>query len=148
DPRQWNRNDGFAPGSMMLTRVPGLDLEVTGAVRLGDISASLAEDAPILVIDAEPGERQLIWAELGAYAASDDQRTLLIRPARNLEEGRRYIVALRDLRDADGDAIEAGPLFSVYRDGLDTGEAVWEQRRPAMDDVFDRLEAAGVARDS
>src|SRR5262245_17787515 len=25
DPREWNRNDGFSPGAMLLTHVPGLD---------------------------------------------------------------------------------------------------------------------------
>ena len=37
------------------------------------------------------------------------QSALIIRPLRNLEEGHRYIVALRDLRDAEGGELEARP---------------------------------------
>lgn len=146
EPAEWNRNDGFSPGSMMLAHVPGLDLAATGAVRIGDIERSLDADAPILVIDAASGERQLIWAELDAQAPSDADRALIIRAARNFVEGRRYIVALRRLKDADGKTIEATPLFRAYRDRIETGHAVYENRRPAMNDIFDRLAAAGVAR--
>ena len=31
DPTEWNRNDGFSPGAMILTHVPGLDLEASNA---------------------------------------------------------------------------------------------------------------------
>jgi hypothetical protein len=31
DPTEWNRNDGWSPGSMVLTFVPGLDLPRTWA---------------------------------------------------------------------------------------------------------------------
>ena len=58
-----------------------------------------------MLIDAATGERQLIWAELDANATSPDETDLLIHPARNLLDGHRYIVALRNLRDADGTAI-------------------------------------------
>src|SRR2546421_4726035 len=32
DPTEWNRNDGFSPRSMLLTRVPGLDLHRTWGI--------------------------------------------------------------------------------------------------------------------
>jgi len=66
DPTDWNRNDGFSPGQALLLRVPGVDLVKTGAVPLTDIARSYDAQAPILVIDADTGERQLIWAELDA----------------------------------------------------------------------------------
>ena len=43
---------------------------------------------------------------------------LIIRPARNLEEGERYIVALRNLRNARGKEIKAGRGFRIYRDRI------------------------------
>lgn len=146
DPAEWNRNDGFSPGSMMLAHIPGVDLERSGAVRITDIERSLAAEAPILVIDAESLERQLIWSELDANVEDEERQALIIRPAKNLVEGRRYIVALRNLVDADGKPIEASPLFRAYRDDLDTEEAVYEQRRPAMEDIFERLARHGVER--
>jgi hypothetical protein len=66
DPSDWNRNDGFSPGQAILVRIPGLDLAKTGAVPLTDLAKSYAHDAPIEVIDADSGERQLIWAEMDA----------------------------------------------------------------------------------
>ena len=37
DPTEWNRNDGFSPGAMIVTYVPGLDLCATGAAPITDI---------------------------------------------------------------------------------------------------------------
>ncbi|WP_165986341.1 hypothetical protein [Streptomyces sp. YIM 98790] len=102
DPAEWNRNDGFSPGSMVLARVPGIDLARTGAAPLTDIGASLAPDAPIVLLDTVTGERWPYWAELDAQAGDPARQALIIRPARNLTEGHRYAVVLRDLKDADG----------------------------------------------
>lgn len=147
DPTEWNRNDGFSPGAMIMTHVPDIDLDQTGAVRITDIKQSLEDDAPILVIDAETGQKQLIWSELDANATSTDGQALIIRPAKNLIEGRRYIVALRNIKDADGAVIEASPLFRAYRDKLHTGIEVYEKRRQAMNGIFDDLKKAGINRD-
>lgn len=38
DPSEWNRNDGFSPGSMLLAHLPGIDLQRTGATTIGDVS--------------------------------------------------------------------------------------------------------------
>src|SRR4051812_15858297 len=35
-PVQWNRNDGFSPGSLITTYVPGLDLGKTNGVPIND----------------------------------------------------------------------------------------------------------------
>ncbi|KAF0811220.1 hypothetical protein A167_00252 [Alcanivorax sp. S71-1-4] len=145
-PAEWNRNDGFSPGAMLLAHFPGLDLAQTGAATLSDLSASLADDAPILVIDADTGERHLIWAELDATATDPERQSLMIRPATNFIEGHRYIVALRNLRNSEGDLIEPSPLFRAYRDTLRTGEAVYENRRAAMEDIFSRLAQHNVNR--
>lgn len=147
DPDEWNRNDGFSPGSMLLAHLPGIDLQQTGAVSITDIEASLAADAPILVIDAGTGERQLIWAELDANAPSAERQALIIRPAVNFKEGHRYIAAIRNARSADGELLETNELFRAYRDGIDTGVDVYEARRSAMADIFDHLQAHGVERE-
>ncbi len=148
DPTEWNRNDGFSPGNMMLAHVPALDLEQTGAARLWDIEPALDSDAPILVINADTGERQLIWAELDTRAEDPERQALIIRPAKNFTEGERYIVALRNLRNTEGELLEAPPLFRAYRDKrIFMGAAeVFEQRRGAMEDIFGRLSDHGVKR--
>ena len=128
DPTEINRNDGFSPGSLIVTRVPGLDsqaaFDATGLVPITDPARSFDADQPAVVIDAATGKRQMIWAEL-EYPDSEGKdpavETLVIHPERNFEEGHRYIVALRDLRRADGSVIPASDAFKAYRDGTATG---------------------------
>ena len=54
------------------------------------------------------GARWPAWSELDAKDADPATRLLIIHPARNLTEGDRYIVALRDLKAADGSAVAPG----------------------------------------
>jgi hypothetical protein len=138
DPTEWNRNDGFSPGSMVLTFVPNLDLPVTWGTQAEPTSLPgigpnepgyfdhrdhiaapgryLQSDAPIVILDADSGERHPFWSELDQHPnTSADQRLLILRPAVNFEEGHRYIVALRDLKRSDGSTIAPDPTFEGYR---------------------------------
>ncbi len=150
DPADLNRSDGFSPGQPIVVKVPGLDtpaaLEQTGAAPITDIGRSLRRDQPIVVIDARTLKRVPIWSELDATAPSPATTTLITRPAVNWREGRRYIVALRRLRAADGSVLPAPKVFTAYRDREWTREPVIEKRRPHMDWVMRRLARAGVAR--
>ena len=140
-PRQWNRNDGFSPGSLITTHVPGLSLEHTKGVPIDDLARTYDEDAAVVVIDAETLERNLIWTELDSNASSESVRNLIVRPAKNFREGHTYIVALRNLKDAGGKTIPAGAAFRGYRDGRTR-----DRRSKHMRWVFDRLKRAGIAR--
>src|SRR3954470_8921274 len=68
DPTDQNRADGFSPGSMIITKIAGLNtdaqLQTLGAPRIWNPDRSLDPDSPISVIDAETGQRQMVWAEL------------------------------------------------------------------------------------
>lgn len=151
DPVDLNRSDGFSPGSMIVAKIPGFDtpeaFEMTGSVRITDMARYADPDQPIVLIDAATGERQLIWSELDLTATSPDGRALIIRPGRNLIEGHRYIVALRNLRNSSGEILPPSDAFRVYRDRLITRQTVVEDRRPAMEDIFGKLTKAGLARD-
>jgi hypothetical protein len=140
DPTDWNRGDGFSPGSQIVTLVPGLDLAKTGAVPITDIGAYSDREAPVVVIDAASGKRWPIWTELDESTAL---RTLLIRPARNFREGHRYIVALRDMKDAQGRAIAPGAGFRAFRDGTAGGS-----RAAHFERLFKTLARAGIRRNS
>ncbi len=106
DPSDQNRADGFSPGNMIVTRVPGLDSQAafdrTGAVPITDMARSFDRDQPVVVINARTRKRQLIWAEIDSNPSDPEDVTLIIRPGRNFDEGERYIVALRGLKRADG----------------------------------------------
>jgi hypothetical protein len=118
DPTEWNRNDGWSPGTPLLTSVPGLDLARTGAASLRDIGASLAPDAPIVLIDAATGERHPYWSELDSNPTDGEQPLLIIRPAVNFTEGHRYVVGLRRLQDASGEEIQPGEAWRARRDPI------------------------------
>ncbi len=147
DPTEWNRNDGFSPGSAILTVVPGLDLTRTGAAPETDIGRSLRANAPIVLLDATTGRRIPYWAELDQSAPAADQRALVVRPAVNFREGHRIVVGLRSLQNASGATIEPGDAFRAYRDGTKTTDPTIEERRPHMQDVLKALDGAGVKRD-
>jgi hypothetical protein len=116
DPTEWNRNDGFSPGQGLLVHVPGIDLARSGIAPVTDIGRSLAADAPIVLINTRTGRRHPYWAELDSRAAGEpDRQLLMIRPARNFDEGTRYVVALRGLRDATGRLVPADPVFASLR---------------------------------
>ena len=150
EPGDYNRNDGFGPGSPIHTKVPGLDNQAafakTGLVPETDMARAFDPGQPAVVIDAETGERQLIWAELDSQASANADRNLFIRPGKNFREGRRYIVALRNLKRADGSVIEPQRAFRVYRDGIVTTSSAVEARRAHMEDLFGALGRAGIAR--
>ncbi|MEQ9478943.1 MAG: hypothetical protein RIK00_06440 [Algiphilus sp.] len=209
NPAEYNVEDGFSQGQMMLTYVPELDLEATGAAPVTDIEASLRTDAPIFVIDAETLERHPIWIEVDTSDTAStpvcdaapgisellalvgdapeglstvlnglsdacaaalapifavigdtldpllpnnafkiDPPALILRPGANFEEGHRYIVAMRNLRTADGETIPAPPQFRVFRDRHPSDLAAVQARRADMEDIFQRLGAHGVARDT
>jgi hypothetical protein len=150
NPAGINTSDGFSPGESIVTRVPGLDspeaFQKTGAVPLTDMDQAFAPNQPIVLIDASTGQRQLIFSELDSNATSPGNTDLIIRPGRNLIEGHRYIVALRNLKDASGATIPAPPGFAIYRDGVQTDAAAVEQRRARFEDIFSKLQGAGIGR--
>jgi hypothetical protein len=147
DPGEWNRNDGFSPNSTILTSVPGLDPVASALPGWDDPAASLDEASPVAVLDMTTGARVAAWAELDAKAEGDE-RLLIVHPAIALPEGHRIAVALRSLISTAGAPIEPGPVFRLYRDRLTVADDMAiEARRPAMEEMFASLKAAGVDRD-
>ncbi|WNM39350.1 hypothetical protein RMN56_30290 [Micromonospora halotolerans] len=147
DPAEWNRQDGFSPGSPILVRVPGLDAAATGIAPVTDIGRSLAPDAPIVLLNARTGERTPYWAELDAHAAGQpDRQLLIIRPAVALTEGTRYVVGLRGMRDGTGATIPAPKAFRAYVTGAGLGHR--DARAPQMKRILADLGRTGVNRHS
>jgi hypothetical protein len=147
-----NQSDGFSPGQSITVRIPGMDnpaaFAQTGIVPEGDMGKAFAPNQPALLIDATTGERQLIWGELDSNATEDKDRNLIIRPGKNLTDGHRYIVALRNMRDASGERLAAPPGFRLYRDNRRTRNSVVEAQRGRYESIFKALGKAGVKRSS
>ena len=150
DPAGINQSDGFSPGESIVTRIPGLDnptaIQKTGAVPLTDMDQAFAPNQPIVLIDAATGQRQLIWSELDSNATGPANTDLIIRPGKNLIEGHRYIVAMRDLKDSAGNVIPAPPGFALYRDGVTTDVPAIESRRAHFNEILGTLQQAGIPR--
>ncbi len=159
DTADQNRADGFSPGNMIVTKVPGLDsqqaFQQTGAVPITDMARAFDPGQPVVVINARTKERQLIWAEIDSNPLITNEDTpeprredvtLIIRPGKNFEEGERYIVALRRMRAANGSLIAPHEEFRAYRDGITTSNPDIEARREHFETVFKDLGAAGIAR--
>jgi hypothetical protein len=166
DPTEWNRQDGYSPGSMVLTYVPGIDLHRTWGTHdrahsevgineigyfdhrdhIADIGLYEREGAPIVILNADTGELHPFWSELDAHAnaTSVGEQVLILRPAVNFDEGARYIVALRSLKTSDGGAISPRAEFAAYKSGTGA-DADRQQHLEAS--VFGPLAEAGIGKD-
>ena len=51
----YNRSDGFSPGQILVTMVPGLDLRRSRVVPVTNMARSFAPRQRVVVIDARPG---------------------------------------------------------------------------------------------
>ena len=142
---EYNRADGFSPGSTLIVHVPGLDLHRTRVVPLSDLRQAFAPTQPIVVIDEQTGVRQLIWAELDANAHGAQSVNLLIHPGKDFAEGHTYVVALRNLRDSRGRVISAPRWFALLRDGRSLPRSERGQR-PRYSRIFRALAHAKIAR--
>ncbi len=147
DPTAWNIIDGFSVGPMLLTDDQEIDLAMTGAPPITDLAASLDPNSPVVLIDAETGAKQLLWVERDVSGSVPAEHGLIMRVGRNLPNDKRFIVALRNMKDAGGAALEAGATFAAYRDRVATHQFPVEARRPHMEELFDILESAGIPRD-
>jgi hypothetical protein len=147
----YNVSDGFSQGATILLKVPGIetvaDVRATGAVPINHIGRYRRPNAPVVVIEAETGRRWPIWVEIDSNAADPSKRALEIHPAVNFDSGDRYIVALRNLRNAAGERIEAPTAFRYYRDRVHSKQPEVEARRKHFEGIFKSLKREGIDRD-
>ncbi len=146
DPTALERNDGFSPGSTILVYVPGIDLARSGVATLSDIGRSLAPHAPIVLLDANTGRRVPYWAELDATDPNPREQLLLIHPARSLDDGHRYLVALRNLRTASGSPIAPGAFFTDVLHDTPQANAHLAAHQAHLRAVLAELAARGVSQ--
>jgi hypothetical protein len=180
DPTEWNRNDGWSPGALVMTKVSNIDLAKTWGTedrahqgsynsddyfdyrdQITDINLSVAPDSPIVILDTDTGQRFPFWSELDSHPNAQDMeetpvvnesdRVLILRPARNFDEGHHYIVAMRNLKDGAGATIPAGSAFASIRDGaVPVAELpnVAARRAQYNSEIFPALTGAGIDKSS
>ena len=148
----YNYSDGFSQGQGIVLRVPGLDsteaLQANDFVELDRLSRYAQPNQRAVVIDARTGERWPIWVQIDSNATSDSDRALMISPAVNFDPERRYVVALRNLVDAEGNKLQAPNAFRYFRDQIPSGQKAINDRRAEFEGIFRSLKKAGVKRSS
>jgi hypothetical protein len=166
-PVAFNEMDGFSPGIAAMTHLPGAT--VMGLATPDTIGDSLLAQSPTVIIDTVTGERLPHWVDLDEYVVQaklriDDaerlpdfdierdidelrqEQALMLRPAIRPEDATRYIVAIRNVVDEEGVAIEPSPGFLALRDDLPSDDPIIESRRAHFEAIFAALESQGIAR--
>ncbi len=131
---EWNRNDGFSPAAIALTVVPGVDPTASDLPPVTDLGRSLNDDSPLVLFDVDADQRVPAWAELDAAGTDPEGTPLMIVPATSLTEGHRHVVALRNLKQADGSPVAPS---SAYLASLDAPDDLTQT-------LIDGLDAAGL----
>ena len=141
----YKRLDGYSVGTPLIVSFPDLDL--AGLATEYDTAPSLAANAEIL------------WFAVGAddtltrvpYFVDDDvqeldlaERLLIVRPAAILDEGTRYIVAFRSLKNRDGSTYAPSAAFAALVAGNATDPAL-APRQGHFDGIFGLLADNGVS---
>ncbi|MBW2214957.1 MAG: hypothetical protein JRF48_11130, partial [Deltaproteobacteria bacterium] len=171
NPDAFNEMDGFSPGIAAMTHFAGAT--VMGLATPDSIQDSLSAASPTVILNTTTGERLAHWVDLDEYvvqaklridAAEDkpqftidrdieelrQEQALMLRPAIRPEDATRYIVAIRNVRDGDGELVAPSPGFQALRDDVPSGDDVddvIESRRAHFEEIFATLEDAGISRD-
>jgi hypothetical protein len=147
----YNVGDGFSPGSVVTLKIPGIetaaDVAASHAVPINRLGLYTATNAPVVAIDASTGARWPIWVEIDSTVKSD-KANVEIHPAVNFTSGHRYIVALRNLKNSKNQSVQAPQGFRTYRDALPSSEEKVNERRPHFEEIFAKLQTAGIQRSS
>ncbi|TDP61770.1 hypothetical protein [Bradymonas sediminis] len=150
EPDNWRRLDGYGLGTPLLIHFEDLDIsQMATEVAIAD---SLKEDAPVVWLEVD-GDGTVLrkipyFVEFDTRAQVQDEadRLTFIRPGVILNEGMRYVVALRGLKDTSGAAIEPSEAFVKLRDGDTDADAVLKSRQERFDDIFAVLASEGIEK--
>eukprot|EP00054_Salpingoeca_dolichothecata_P016522 m.96985 g.96985 ORF g.96985 m.96985 type:complete len:639 (-) comp22014_c0_seq1:116-2032(-) len=148
---EWNALDGFSPIPAIQSYFPNLSLD--NLPHFWNISRSLDNDCPTVLLDATTGERIPHWVELDHASDIDHpdgyERTLMMWPAYRLNDSTRYIVAMRGLVTNEGGPVETSAAFARLRDDVPSPDPAVEARRKHFDDsIFSVLASHGVERNT
>lgn len=147
-PEAWNNLDGYGVSSPILFHFPSLDL--SGLPNEHDMRGSWSGelgDAMLFRVEDEGSLTRIpFWVERD-LRDTEEHAVIYIRPAVILDEGARYIVALRDLKHLDGSAVERSPAFDKLVRNAGGGDPQLADRQARFNQVFDELETLGVERD-
>lgn len=146
DPSMFYGFDGFSPASAPMFYVDGATS--TGLPTPLDLAKSVEPASPSILLDVDTGKLVPHWVDLDALEPADQAKpALIMHPAVLLTNRHRYVVAYRHVRDASGTDIPPSAAFKALRDGGDSADPSVASRRCLYDDIFKRLDQAGIKKD-
>lgn len=138
-------SDGFSPGQAPMVDMPGAT--ATGLPTQHTIAESIAVTSPTILLDTETGQLVPHFAEIDMNGEPGD-RLLMIRPVVRPPDGHRFVVAVRKVVDDTNTPIPPTPVFKALRDKTPSDDPSVEPRRVLYEDIFTKLELAGIPRNS
>ncbi len=146
DPTPFNRWDGFSPsGPIFASFTSGVSAE--GLPPYNDIGTSLDADSPIVLLDLDTMQRAPFFAEVDMNASDPQHRALIIRPMIRLLPRHHYGVGVRTaVKAADGSPLVSPPAFVDLVAGKPATHPLLAGKEQGFQDLFTKLEAAGVPR--
>ena len=151
----WGDSDGFPPITSILTYFEDISLDNSAVPRIWNVESSLDPKSPTVLINTKTGDIEPHYVELDHRSDPDFpggvgyDRAFMLWPTRALENGVRYIVAVRNLQKNDGTQIPTSKAFQSLRDNTPSSDPDVELRRDHFNkDIFPALESVGFTRDS
>jgi hypothetical protein len=144
DPSDYYELDGWSVASSPTTYMVGAT--ATGLADPTMLATTLDSSAPTILLNADTGALVPHFVDIDV-SADTAEKALLIRPGYILEYSTRYIVAIREVVDASGDALEPTEVFRALRDETDHDDPSVASRRQHYEGIFALLAEAGVERD-
>ncbi|HEX5059310.1 MAG TPA: hypothetical protein VFV99_08125 [Kofleriaceae bacterium] len=147
-PDVFNKQDGWSYAAPpMIAFASGVD--GSNLVSWKDIGKSITPDSPTVLINLKTGELVPHFAELDAREPDKvASQALYIRPAKLLDPGTQYAVAIKKtLKAKDGTELDIPEGFQAILDDQTTSHKLLEKIRPRFADIFAALEAKGIHKD-
>lgn len=145
DASAWSVMDGRHPAGQIMTSF-GPPVDLSGVAFYDSIDLSVEEGHKTVLLDLTTGELIPHWVENDLQADDPAGTMVFIRPAKRLDEDHRYAVAFRGLEAEGGGQLPGiSDGFRAFRDGLTTDDEGFEARRASYEEMFDGLDAAGMA---
>lgn len=144
----FNKLHGFPVVPAITAYFPLMDdSSLESCPRWWNMETSLSDESCTILLDTHTGERVPHWVELdhsSDKAEKTKKHAFLIWPATALDFDRRYIVAIKPMRNREGVMIAPSDSFLQLRDG--TSSISTSDRLVHFEDIFSKLETIGVEK--
>ena len=139
-----NRADGFSRIPLILTYLTG-GVDPKSLPAPSDHALTVGDKSPVWLVREKTWEKVPILIEIDMMADADNERSLIIRPLKLLDEKSGYVVIIRDkLRDLKGNQHKPSGAFSALLNGTKTSDPSLEKQRTDFKLVSDAVTALKV----